>query len=178
MSNWIGVPASIEDWLGFVYLITAPSGRMYVGKKMFWSNVKCKPLKGQTRNRRVRKESDWRKYFGSSNELQAELRRTDPADWRREILHLCESKWELAYVELKEQLARDALFRPEYFNSIIHVRLNQPPASFVARMSPVEAAAHCRTRTRGGLAQGSPNIPEQGDGCRVRVRRPRRAGTP
>jgi len=114
-------------YLGFVYLITAPNGMKYVGKKLFLSARRRKPLKGQKRNRRDHVESDWHKYFGSSNELQAELKRVGLRGWKREILHLCKSKWEMAYVELKEQLARDALLSDVYWNSIIHVRLNQPP---------------------------------------------------
>jgi hypothetical protein len=119
-----------EEWLGFVYLITSPSGKMYVGKKLFWSRIRRKPLKGTRRVRIERKESDWRKYFGSSNELVAELGRTGRSFWTREILHLCESKWECSFAELKIQLALNALVRTDFFNSIIHVRLNQPPSSF------------------------------------------------
>ena len=72
--EWIGVPPDVENWLGFVYLITAPSGRKYIGKKLFWSALRRAPLKGQKRVRRASVESDWMKYYGSSNELLKELR--------------------------------------------------------------------------------------------------------
>jgi hypothetical protein len=121
------------DWLGFVYLITAPSGMKYVGKKLFWSAIRRKALKGTKRVRLDRKESDWRKYFGSSKELLAELARTNPMDWKREILHLCQSKWECAYLELKEQMARDALMRDDYWNGILHIRLGRPNAETARR---------------------------------------------
>ena len=113
-----------ECALGFVYLITAPNGMKYIGKKLFTSARKRAPLKGTKRVRRDRVESKWRDYFGSSRELQEELARTGPQGWRREILHLCTSKWELAWLELKEQLDRNVLVDESYFNSIIHVRLS------------------------------------------------------
>jgi hypothetical protein len=117
------------EWLGFVYLITAPSGMKYVGKKLFRSAIRRKPLKGTKRVRLDHKESDWRKYFGSSKELLAELSRTNPMHWKREILHLCTSKWAMAYLELKEQMARDVLMREDYFNGILHIRLGKPNAA-------------------------------------------------
>ena len=124
-SNFIHAP----EWLGFVYLITSPSGMRYVGKKLFWSAIRRKPLKGTKRVRLDHKESDWKSYFGSSKELLAELARTNPMDWKREILHLCTSKWSLAYMELKEQMARDVLMRDDYFNGILHIRLGKPNAA-------------------------------------------------
>lgn len=138
MNDWQNVPDNLQDYLGFVYLITAPSGMKYVGKKLFWAAIRRKPLKGKKRVRCDRRESDWRKYYGSSDALQRERQATrgTPQDtlWRREILHLCRSKWELAYLELKEQLSRDALMRADYYNGIIHVRLSRPPKTF--RIAP------------------------------------------
>jgi len=49
----------IEDYVGFVYLITdLTNGKKYVGKKLFVSKRKLPPLKGKTRKRTVIKESD------------------------------------------------------------------------------------------------------------------------
>ena len=57
----------IEDWVGFVYLITDQSNDMkYVGKKLLTSKRKLPPLKGKKRRRTVVKETDWQKYYGSS----------------------------------------------------------------------------------------------------------------
>lgn len=128
--SWINEPEGIDGYLGFVYVIESPSGMKYVGKKLFWSTIRRKPLKGKNRVRVCKVESNWRKYYGSSKELLAEMERK-PAGWRREIVHLCTSKWEMAYVELRLQMGLDALFRPDYYNSIIHVRLNKPPAGLV-----------------------------------------------
>lgn len=126
--DWVyqGRPADeidISEWLGFIYLVTAPNGMKYIGKKQFWSSIKRKPLKGQKRVRRDKKESDWRKYFGSSASLLVEMEKTGPNGWTREILRLCTCKWDLAYFELQEQLACDAIRDPGYWNSILNIRL-------------------------------------------------------
>lgn len=132
--DWENVPENIEDWLGFIYLVervNAPLGeaRYYIGKKMFWSNVKLKPLKGKTRNRRVRKESDWRKYYGSSNDLKEALALHGPENFKRTIIHLCESKWTMSYMETLEQMRRGVLFDGNYLNGIVHLRINKCPVA-------------------------------------------------
>lgn len=123
-----------EGFVGFVYLITSPEGRKYVGKKLLTTQVKRKPLKGKTRNRRSVRESDWQKYYGSSRELTEDLARTDAALWKREVLHFCRSKWEAAFVELKVQMALNVLADPSFYNGIIHVRLRYFPSV----MLPIE----------------------------------------
>ena len=56
---------NIDDNFGFVYLITnLTNGRKYIGRKYFWSFRKPPGKK-----RRVKKESDWKKYTGSSKQL-------------------------------------------------------------------------------------------------------------
>jgi hypothetical protein len=98
-----------------------------LGKKQFWSNLTLKPLKGKTRNRKVKKESDWKKYYGSSKDLQNELALHGPENFKRTILHLCESKWTMAYMETLEQLRHAVLLNNEYHNGIIHVRIGKCP---------------------------------------------------
>lgn len=130
--DWINVPENIDDYLGFVYIIERTNAlpgerRYYVGKKIFWSNVKLKPLKGKTKNRRKLKESDWKKYYGSSADLKEELKKHGPENFKRTILHLCETKWAMSYMETLEQFRRSVLFDDEYHNGIIHVRINKCP---------------------------------------------------
>ena len=58
----------INDFFGFVYRITnLQSGKQYIGRKYFWQ--KRKPRGGK---RRVTSESDWKRYYGSSDELSAD----------------------------------------------------------------------------------------------------------
>ena len=49
------------------------------------------------------------------------------------ILRTCGSKWELAYFEIKEQIARDVLLNDNYYNGIINVRIGTPPTEFKNR---------------------------------------------
>lgn len=112
----------IEENVGFVYLITDTSGKKYVGKKLFKSKRKAPPLKGKTRRRTIIKESDWKTYYGSSDEVR-ELVESGTM-FTREILHLCKTKGELSYMELKEQIERKVLLRSDYYNGIIQVKIH------------------------------------------------------
>lgn len=119
-----------EPVVGFVYLITNnATGKMYVGKKGFWQHRKLPPLKGKKRKRLVVKESDWKEYYGSSSDLQREVeeqRHQGKLDgfYTRQILHLCNSKGLLSYMELKEQVQRDVLFKEEYLNAFIGCKIH------------------------------------------------------
>lgn len=116
----------IGDYVGFVYIITnLQNDKMYVGKKLFKSTRKLPPLKGKTRKRTKTVESDWKMYFGSSEEVKALLNDHGPDIFKREILHLCNGKGELSYMELLEQVDRRVLLDDRYYNGIINVRINQ-----------------------------------------------------
>ena len=80
----------IGDNIGFVYQITnLHNGKKYIGKKWFWSTKKLPPLKGKKRKRTVKKESDWMKYFGSSEEVKLLVEQHGEDNFQREILRLC-----------------------------------------------------------------------------------------
>ena len=133
-NDWENIPEDINKWFGFVYRITCLSNnKKYIGKKQFWSNQKRPPLKGQKRSRRVTKESDWRKYYGSSNELKEDLQKYGKENFKREILELTTCKWESAYLELMWQLKENAILREDYYNGIINIRLNGPPKDLVEK---------------------------------------------
>jgi hypothetical protein len=109
-----------ENLAGFVYLITnLQNGKMYVGKKNFWSTRRLPPLKGQKRRRVKKIESDWMNYYGSSEEVKLLVEQLGPPNFHREILRLCESKGEMSYYEMKEQIDREVLFKDEYYNEFI-----------------------------------------------------------
>lgn len=116
----------IGDYIGFVYMITEKdTGMKYVGKKNFWSTKKLKPLKGQTRKRTVKSESDWMTYYGSSSAVQLLVETRGEDAFHREILYLCSSKGEMSYREAKEQFDREVLLRDDYYNRIIACKINQ-----------------------------------------------------
>lgn len=116
----------IEDYIGFVYLITDLSNnKKYVGKKTLQSKRKLPPLKGKKRRRTKIVESNWQDYFGSSEEVNRLVEEHGRDNFKREILHLCKSKGEMSYLEVKEQIEREVLLDDEYYNGIIQVKIHR-----------------------------------------------------
>jgi len=116
----------IGDYIGFVYLLTdKENDKKYVGKKIFISKRRLKPLKGKTRRRVVLKESDWQTYYGSSDEVKSIVEEHGGDRFKREILHLCKNKGELSYLEMKEQVDREVLLRDDYYNGIIQCKIHR-----------------------------------------------------
>lgn len=116
----------IDKFVGFVYIITDMSNnKKYVGKKLFLSKRKLAPLKGKTRKRTKIVESDWMDYFGSSEEVKMLVEEKGAENFKREILHLCNSKGEMSYLELKEQMDREVLLNDDYYNGIIQVKIHR-----------------------------------------------------
>ena len=121
-----------EDSFGFIYEIKNNlSGKMYVGKKQCITKFKRKPLKGKKRNRLDSKESDWKSYTGSSNDLNSDIEKIGKENFNFTILKVCGSKWELGYEEIKEQLKREVLLSEQYYNGIINVRIGRPPKNLI-----------------------------------------------
>lgn len=115
----------ISSFAGFVYIITElDTGMKYVGKKLLWKTIKRPPLKGKKRKRVETVQSDWRTYFGSSDAVNTLVEEKGADAFKREILRLCKTKGEMAYYETKEQFDRDVLLREDYYNGIIHCRIN------------------------------------------------------
>jgi hypothetical protein len=116
----------LSEFVGFVYVITDKSNnKMYVGKKTFWSKKTLPPLKGKTRKRRSVVESDWKKYYGSSDLVKQLLLEHGEVNFHREILHTCKSKGEMGYIEAKEQFDRNVLLDDNYYNGIVNCRIHR-----------------------------------------------------
>ena len=61
----------LEEWVGFVYVITEKNTDMkYVGKKFFHRKKTLQITKTRKRRKHTRVESDWKTYFGSSVKVQ------------------------------------------------------------------------------------------------------------
>lgn len=111
-----------EGYIGFIYLVTLPDGRFYVGKKLF-NFKKTKQIKGK--KKRYLAESDWKTYYGSSDEVKKILSESDPKDFKREILHLCKTKGELNYMETWEIFKRQALLDDRYVNGWVSMKIHK-----------------------------------------------------
>ena len=112
---------NIGDQFGFVYRITnLQNGRQYIGRKYFWS--KRKPRGGK---RRVTSESDWKKYYGSSDELKADRKLLGNELFKREIISIQPTPGKVNYEETRQLFLHKVLQEslqdgtPAYYNSNI-----------------------------------------------------------
>lgn len=118
MKNWTFEGKEITDEFcipegafGFVYLVSNNvNGMLYVGKKQIQSVRKLPPLKGYKRKRTVIKESKWRDYWSSSDDIKEYLTEFGKDNFSREILYFCFSKASLTFHETKEQFNRNVLY--------------------------------------------------------------------
>jgi hypothetical protein len=115
-----------QEYYGFIYLITnKTNNRKYIGKKQCKSKRK-KPLRKGKKNRvSVIKETDWMSYTGSCNELNDDIAKIGKDNFTFEIIRFCNSKWEMGYYEIQEQIFKQVLLTSEYYNGIINCRLGK-----------------------------------------------------
>jgi hypothetical protein len=100
----------IEDHAGFIYVITNTlTGQQYVGKKSMHQKRTLPPLKGKKRKRRVVKESDWRSYTGSSEEVNNLIEEHGKDKFKFEIIEFAVNRSELNYAELRTQILLNVL---------------------------------------------------------------------
>jgi hypothetical protein len=128
----------VEDFnepnlFGFIYRIdNLKTGQYYVGKKFIIHNTKRKigkkekaliEGKGRRPNfERVKKESDWKTYFSSSEIIKEDVKQNGTDHYKREIIQLAFSKKHLSYLEIKLQFQLDVLVDPLSLNDNINGR--------------------------------------------------------
>lgn len=99
-----------EDTFGFIYEIEhIPSGKKYLGKKVLYFNRTLPPLKGYKRKRKVKKESDWKTYYGSHPLVKELIKENKQEEFKRIILKLVETKKLLTYWENKYLFERGVI---------------------------------------------------------------------
>lgn len=113
--------SDVGDYFGFVYCITnVTTHKSYVGRKYFWS-FRTPPGK----KRKVKQESDWKKYYGSCPELKEDLKLYGKEIFKREILSLHTTKGTCNFEETKQLFLNNVLSEalddgtPAYYNSNI-----------------------------------------------------------
>jgi hypothetical protein len=111
----------ILDYFGFVYRIECTeTSRIYLGRKYFWSFRKPKG-----KSRKVKQESDWKKYYGSCPELKEDVKKYGKDKFKRFILSLHKTIGKTNYEETKQLFLNNVLTEsldtgePRYYNSNI-----------------------------------------------------------
>jgi hypothetical protein len=111
----------IEDYFGFVYLIENKlNSRKYIGRKYLWQ---FRTPKGKSR--KVKSESDWKKYYGSCPELKEDIIKFGRENFNRTILSLHKTKGKTNYEETRQLFTNNVLTEsldngePAFYNSNI-----------------------------------------------------------
>ena len=111
----------INDFFGYVYrIVNLQDGREYIGRKYFW---KFRTPKGK--KRKVKSESDWKKYYGACPELKEEIQQLGRQNFSRTILSLHKTAGKTNYEETKQLFTKAVLTEqlddgtPKYYNSNI-----------------------------------------------------------
>jgi len=113
--------ADIGDFFGYVYCITnLQTGKKYIGRKYFTQRRKPRGAR-----RKVTSESDWKKYYGSSADLKADVKKYGKSIFKREIISLHKTLGKVNYEETKQLFLNNVLMEalddgtPAYYNSNI-----------------------------------------------------------
>lgn len=115
-------------YVGFVYLITNLSNnKKYIGQKRLWST---KTRQINKKPKKIKCQSDWQKYYGSSQDLKDDVVLLGKDNFKREITRFCETKSELNYIELREQMINDVIMKPDYYNSFVGGKINRKHIKF------------------------------------------------
>lgn len=134
---WIYKDKPVDEvdpsFIGFVYCITNNlDGRKYFGKKGLKfkkTSIRTVKLKnGTKKKKKIRSNvpSDWDTYYGSSEELKADVVKLGKENFTREILRFCKTLSECSYYESKIQFETDCLLYPDkYYNAWISSRVRR-----------------------------------------------------
>lgn len=108
-----------ENAYGFTYIIYSlkEDNKIYVGKKALLHKSKSKlskkaKLLPENKGKRIirgTKDSGWKNYFGSSKELQTQVKLLGEKNFKREILEFATSKSDLALKEIEAQIKYNVL---------------------------------------------------------------------
>ena len=110
-----------EQWYGFIYLIeNIVNGRKYIGRK-FLTKAGYKTV--NKKRKKIRVESDWADYYGSSPALAKDIELYGKECFTRTILRLCKARGECNYFETKYIFDADAVLKEEYYNGWVSAKI-------------------------------------------------------
>ena len=125
--NEIFSEKEIDKFEGFVYIITNElNGRRYIGRKYFYNIRKVKGKK-----RRQRSPSDWQNYYGSSEQLKADIDKHGKENFKREIISLHTTRGDCNYEEVKQQFLHNVLEEDEFYNDNISGKYHRKPQHII-----------------------------------------------
>lgn len=114
--HWLGLEPDPARWFGFVYLIVNNrTGQKYIGKKQYWFK-RGRRKAGSLRRTMQTIDSGWRDYTGSSADLNADIAKYGKLAFSFYILSQYKNKGDLRHGELVEQVLRNAVIDPLYYN--------------------------------------------------------------
>ena len=118
---------NFTEYYGYIYMtVHTKTGRTYIGKKAFQHTTNKKLGKKElaelpvTRGKRptkkqVIKESDWKTYYGSANEIKL----LPKDEMKRYVIMLCKTKKQLTYCETKYLFQYNVLEDDRFINDNI-----------------------------------------------------------
>ena len=120
-----------DEYYVYVYLTTnLETNRQYIGKKIFKHTQNKKLGKKELAalptqrgrvpsKKKIVKESDWKTYYGSADEVKQWAKTTPTDKLIRVVLRLCKTKISLSYYEVKYQMIYGVLENEEWCNDSI-----------------------------------------------------------
>lgn len=129
--QWKGQPVQDsdipDDAVGFCYLIIhRPTRKIYVGKKHLSAVRRSRISKREkvaTKTRKTykvtRKDSGWRNYWSSCDELKVDVQKYGMIEFARVIYAWAHSKKHLTYLELKTMFQFDIMEKDSYNGNLM-----------------------------------------------------------
>lgn len=96
-----------QDIFGYVYkIVNLISEKYYIGRK-YSASVRRKAVKGKTRKKVIRTESNWKTYTGSNIQLNEDIKKYGKENFRFEIVAFGYTKGQVNFLEehLQHRLA-------------------------------------------------------------------------
>lgn len=115
-----------KDAIGFIYIITNNNdGRRYIGKKLLTkAGTEKKLLKNGTKKTvKCRKQSDWKNYWSSCDELKKDIQEYSENTFTRDIICFTFSLTTHTYLENKYLYKYEVLESNKFYNGNISSKL-------------------------------------------------------